>query len=79
MERTAFIARQTLKGASGQLDPNTFVRIHRSHVININEVIRVNSIGKGDHTLKLKSGTILKLSRTYEDSFFSLLNKVNQD
>jgi len=71
LERTAFIARQTLIGAQSQLDPKTFVRIHRSHVININEVVQVVSISKGDHTLMLKSGTELRLSRAYSDNFFN--------
>jgi len=72
LERTAFIARQTLTGAQSQLDPNIFVRIHRSHVININEVVQVVPISKGDHTLILKSGTELRLSRAYGDNFFRL-------
>ena len=75
LERTAFIARQTLIGAQSQLDPKCFVRIHRSHVININEVTQVIPIGKGDHTLRLKSGTELKLSRAYGEHFFGLFNQ----
>ncbi len=78
LERTAFIARQTLTGAQSQLDPNIFIRIHRSHVININEVSQVVPISKGDYTLVLKSGTELRLSRAYSDNFFKLfeLNSV---
>ncbi len=79
LERTAFIARQTLTGAQSQLDPNSFVRIHRSHVININEVVQVIPISKGDHTLVLKSATELRLSRAYADEFFKLFNRNNQD
>ena len=75
LERTAFIARQTLTGAQSQLDPNVFVRIHRSHVININEVVRIDPIGKGDYTLTLKSETELRLSRAYGDAFFKLFNQ----
>jgi two-component system LytT family response regulator len=75
LDRTAFIARQTLTGAQSQLDPTSFIRIHRSHLININEVTQVVPISKGDHTLILKSGTELKLSRAYRDSFFKLFNK----
>ncbi|EPJ52918.1 MAG: lytTr DNA-binding response regulator [Osedax symbiont Rs2] len=77
LERTAFIARQTLIGAQSQLDPSIFVRIHRSHIININEIIRVNSIGKGDHALILKSGTELKLSRAYAEAFFVIFATKN--
>ena len=74
LERTAFIARQTLTGAQSQLNPAIFVRIHRSHVININEVIQVTPISKGDHTLQLRSGTELRLSRAYQENFFKIFN-----
>jgi two-component system LytT family response regulator len=70
LERTAFIARQTLIGAQSQLDPSVFVRIHRSHIINVNEIIRVIPMGKGDHVLILKSAIELKLSRAYSNDFF---------
>ncbi len=76
LERTAFITRQTLTGVQSQLDPTIFVRIHRSHVININEVIRVDAISKGDHTVTLKSGTALRLSRAYGDNFFEVFTSI---
>ena len=78
LERTAFIARQTLTGALSQLDPSTFVRIHRSHVINTNEIIRVDSLSKGDHAITLKSGTELKLSRACAKDFFATFTTENQ-
>lgn len=74
MDRTAFIARQTLSGVQSQLDPTMFVRIHRSHIINIHEISQVTAIGKGDHVLLLKSGVELRLSRAYRDVFFEVFN-----
>lgn len=75
MNRTAFIARQTLSGVQSQLDPAVFVRIHRSHIVNINEVAQATSISKGDYVLMLKSGIELRLSRAYRDSFFKAFNQ----
>lgn len=66
----AFIARQTLTMLQSQLDPTRFVRIHRSHIINISAVNKVTPLSKGDYDLQLKSGTALKLSRSYKDQFF---------
>lgn len=77
LERTAFIARQTLTGALSQLDPTIFVRIHRSHVINIYEIIKVDSLSKGDHLITLKSGTELKLSRAFTKVFFTIFTAKN--
>lgn len=66
----AFIARQTLTMLQSQLDPTRFIRIHRSHIINITAVKKVSSLSKGDYNLQLKSGTELKLSRSYKEQFF---------
>jgi two-component system LytT family response regulator len=77
LERTAFIARQTLIGALSQLDPSIFVRIHRSHVININEIARVTSLSKGDYRLFLKSEIELKLSRAFAAAFFRAFTQNN--
>lgn len=72
MERTAFIARQTLTTVQSQLDPQKFVRIHRTHIININEVANAEHISKGDYNLTLKCGTALRLSRGYKNRFFDV-------
>lgn len=74
LERTAFIASQTLTTVQSQLDPEKFVRIHRTHIININEVASANYIGKGDCALTLKSGTELGLSRGYKNRFFEVFD-----
>lgn len=74
MDRTAFIARQTLSGVQSQLDPAVFVRVHRSHIVNIHEIRQVTPISKGDHALMLKSGVELRLSRAYGDDFFKAFN-----
>lgn len=75
LERTAFIARQTLTTVQSQLDPDKFVRIHRTHIININEVASADHIGKGDYNLTLKCGTELRLSRGYKQQFFSVFGR----
>jgi len=77
LDRTAFIARQTLSGVQSQLDPAVFVRVHRSHIVNIHEITQATPISKGDHVLLLKSGVELRLSRAYRDEFFEVLDKNN--
>lgn len=69
LARTAFIARQTLTGVQNQLDPKDFVRIHRSHIVNINEIAQLEPLGKGDYLLILKSGIELRMSRAYSEEF----------
>ncbi len=65
-----FIARQTLTMLQSQLDPKSFVRIHRSHIINLAAVKKVIPLSKGDYHLHLKDGTKLRLSRNYRERFF---------
>lgn len=74
LERTAFIARQTLTTVQSQLDPEKFVRIHRTHLINVDEVASADHISKGDYELTLKCGTNLRLSRGYKKRFFEVFS-----
>lgn len=74
LERTAFIARQTLTTVQSQLNPEKFVRIHRTHIINIDQVTCAEHISKGDYELTLKCGTQLRLSRGYKKHFFELFS-----
>lgn len=68
-----FIARQTLTMLQSQLDPARFVRIHRSHLINIRSVKTIKPLSRGDHSLHLNDGTNLRLSRSYRENFFNIL------
>ncbi len=74
LSANAFIARQTLTTVQSQLSPTQFIRIHRSHIINISQVTKAISLSKGDYTIVLKSGTELRLSRSYKDAFFKLFS-----
>jgi two-component system LytT family response regulator len=69
----AFIARQTLNSVQSQLDPTKFSRIHRSYLVNIAMVEKALPLSKGDFNLVLKSGTSLRLSRSFQEAFFKQL------
>jgi two-component system, LytTR family, response regulator len=61
----AFSLRSTLESLEARLDPEQFVRIHRSHLINIDEIGEVNAWFHGDYKVKLRDGTELTWSRRY--------------
>jgi two-component system LytT family response regulator len=46
------------------LDPSQFVRVHRSYLMNIQELTRIEPMEKDNHVALLKSGTRLPLSQT---------------
>ncbi|MBT6034867.1 MAG: response regulator transcription factor [Kordiimonadaceae bacterium] len=75
LKDNVFIARQTLNGLQSQLDERKFVKIHRSHVVNVDAVSKVEPIGKGDYHIQLVDGETLRLSRGYNPDFFALFDK----
>ena len=61
------LLRQTMAGLEAQLNPNHFIRIHRSTIININRILHLTSMMNGEYQVVLKDGTKLSMSRTYKD------------
>lgn len=54
---------QTMKFYEDCLPKNDFVRIHRSYIVKIEELLRIEPYGKDNHIAILKSGTRLPVSR----------------
>lgn len=63
--RDAHILRSTLAELASSLDPRRFVRIHRSTVVAVDRVVRLDSLSRGDYEVVLKDGTRVLMSRTY--------------
>ncbi len=61
------IMRKTMKELEAELDPSLLQRIHRSTIVNINQVIEMQSHINGEYFLTLEGGHTIKLSRTYKD------------
>ena len=67
------LVRQTLGALEAQLDPQKFVRIHRSAIVNIERIKELQPIFTGEHTVVLENGTKLTLSRSYKNKLFEIL------
>ena len=67
------LVRQTLGALEAQLDPQKFVRIHRSAIVNIERIKELQTMFTGDHTVVLENGTKLTLSRSYKNKLFEFL------
>ena len=59
------LIRETLGNIERKLDPSRFARVHRSSIVNLDRVARMDLWGAGDYVVLLKDGTKLKLSRWY--------------
>ncbi|KAA9346488.1 LytR/AlgR family response regulator transcription factor [Larkinella humicola] len=56
-----------------RLDPNQFVRMHRSHIVNLAYVQEVETHFNGDYIVHLKLGQTLKWTRNYRDKIQAFL------
>jgi len=63
------LVRQTLKSLEARLDPRRFVRVHRSELIQLEAVVRLEPWSHGDGLLVLADGSSVVLSRTFRDAF----------
>ena len=56
-----YLKEQTMKHFELHL-PSSFVRIHRSHIVNTSQIIRVELFGKENYNIRLKNGVCLRAS-----------------
>jgi two-component system, LytTR family, response regulator len=59
--------RETMNALEAKLDPDTFYRIHRSHIVNIERVKELQPWFNGEYVVFLRNGTRLTLSRGYRE------------
>lgn len=57
-----------------QLDPQIFVRIHRSSIVKKDCIQKLESHFNGEYLIFLNNGVELKLSRTYRDNLNAILS-----
>ena len=69
------VMRDTMGRLERELDPDAFVRIHRSTIVRIDRVKELLPDFHGDYTIVLKNGTRLTLSRTYRGRVEALLGR----
>jgi len=67
-----FEIRSSLSKLEGELDPKRFVRVHKSHVVNIARVAEVTPWVSGDWRIRLQDGAEVNLSRRYRQRFEAL-------
>jgi two-component system, LytTR family, response regulator len=61
--KESYILRETLNALETQLDPETFLRVSRSAIINLDRVKELQPMFKGEHIIVLQNGKRLAMSR----------------
>ena len=73
--RESHLIRATMQSLETKLNPEKFVRVHRSVIVNVEKVKEIYPRSNGDQDLVLQNGQQLMLSRNYRDRFFTLLGE----
>ncbi len=63
----SLILRETMKDLERRVDPRSFQRVHRSTIVNLDQVRQVRPHTNGECFLVLESGAEVKVSRSYRD------------
>ena len=67
--------RETMNSLESKLDPRHFVRIHRSTIVNVEQIEQLRSSLGGESTVILRNGVKLTLSRGYREGFQERFSK----
>ena len=63
-----FLIRERMQTLEERLDPEEFVRIHRSTIVRLDRVEALLRSGGGDYAVRLKDGRRLQVSRSRREA-----------
>jgi len=69
------LLRETMSSLEARLDPNSFIRIHRTAIVNVDRIKELQPLFHGEYEVVLRGGARLTLSRSYRDRLQCLLGK----
>ena len=67
VKQREYLVRETLAALEAQLDPDRFVRIHRSAIVQVDRIAETRPTSHGDAEVLLKDGRRLTASRSWRD------------
>jgi two-component system LytT family response regulator len=73
---TSHLLRESMVSLEKKLDPQRFVRVHRSAMVNLDRIRELQPTSHGDYLVTLHDGKMLALSRGYRSRFEMLLGRL---
>lgn len=73
--KESHLLRETMTRLEKRLDPQMFLRVHRSSIVNLQFVKEVRSEADGESTVVLTSGERIPMSRTYRSRIQNWLHR----
>lgn len=71
--KKSYLLRETMSGIEAKLDPERFIRIHRSTIVNVERIKSLETLFQGEYVIHLEDGTKLTSSRGYRDRLHALM------
>jgi two-component system LytT family response regulator len=71
--RKTHLLRETMSELETKLDPEKFLRIHRSTIVNVERIKELHPHFNGEWIILLHDGTELKLSRSRREQVQAML------
>ncbi|HEY1264764.1 MAG TPA: LytTR family transcriptional regulator DNA-binding domain-containing protein [Terriglobales bacterium] len=68
--------REKISAIERELDPKSFLRVHRSIIVNLDKVKEVVPCGSGEYVVLMKNGRELSFGRSYRDRLEHFLAKI---
>lgn len=69
------LLRSPLTQVESELDPRLYCRVHRGAMVRFDRIDEIVPIDHGDAEIRLKDGTVLRLSRGYREQFRRALSR----
>ncbi|MEP6731525.1 MAG: LytTR family DNA-binding domain-containing protein [bacterium] len=69
----AHFVRHTMKAFAEKLPPDRFIRVHRSVIVHVDQILKLEPHAHGEYVITLRDGTRVTSSRTYGDRLHALL------
>jgi two-component system LytT family response regulator len=74
----SYLLREPIHKLIDKLDPDQFIRVHRSTIVRIDQVAELRNLNNRDALIRLHDGTPLRVSRTYIDALVDGLQRLRQ-
>jgi two-component system LytT family response regulator len=71
--RNTYALREGIGSIAARLDPSSFVRIHKSCIVNVDRIAKLQPLFRGEYRVHLQDGTELLLTRHYKKGLHALL------
>lgn len=78
-EGKSFLKQQTIGGLAASLDPERFIRVHRSYVLNIDRLASLELYSKGSYAAVLTDGSRIPISREGHSRLKAILQPESRD